>query len=81
MQVNSGQVYQKLPVNVDLNILQPGDVHNRVDIVRSRCEDDLSISAALCECLQDCWSIISHIASATFDYAALSMAFSSRGTE
>lgn len=47
---NNGKIYQKRSMDVDVNIVEPADVHDRVDVVRCGFEDDSSILAAFSEC-------------------------------
>ena len=51
------------------DVLQPSDVHHRVDMVSRGLKDDRGILSTLPECFNYCRSIISYIAAAGFHSA------------
>lgn len=69
----ASNLYQKCAVDINVNILEPRDVHNRVDVVIGRLENDPPLPTTLLERLQNCRRIVSRIAAAALDCAAFSV--------
>ena len=67
--------YQKCAVDINVNILEPRDVHDRVDVVIGRLENYPPFPTTLLERLQNCRRIVSRIAATALDRAALSVVF------
>lgn len=61
--------YQKSALEVNFDIIQPGDVHDRVDIVSRGLENDLPTSTACLESIKDGGRVVGGIGSAGLDGA------------
>lgn len=68
-----GKKYQKCAIDINVNILEPVNVHDRVDVVIGRLENDPPFMTTLLERLQNCRRIVSRIAATALDHAALSV--------
>jgi hypothetical protein len=62
-----GVIYQKLPSDVNINIFQPCDVHDRVDMIRGWLEYHFSSTATPLKGADNCRSIIRCIGSGSRD--------------
>lgn len=58
-------------MQVDLDIVKPGDVQHRVHVVSGWLEHNSALVAAMPECLYDSRGIVCRITSASFDCACL----------
>lgn len=70
--------YEESALDVNLNVVEPRDVHNRIDIIRGITEDYSALMPAIFKCLDDGRSIVCCIATACLHMACLPMSYSGR---
>lgn len=63
---------QQLPLDIDIDITEPGDVHRRVDVVGRWLEDDFPAATAPLECGDDGRGVVGFVCAGGWDDACLS---------